>query len=156
MKFEAVFARGDVPSHRDEHTAVIYENSMVIFGGFEYSGERVNEIFRYFFSENKWEKVMVMGGELPSPRAGHSAVMIGDSMLIFAGKDNGDQRLNDLWEFSFNTYEWTYLACEEPPLQRSGHSAAVYRDYMVVFGGIYEVTKELNDLHLFDTRTKKW
>mmetsp|Transcript_2846 Transcript_2846/g.2670 ORF Transcript_2846/g.2670 Transcript_2846/m.2670 type:complete len:99 (+) Transcript_2846:593-889(+) len=90
MKFEAVYTRGDVPTHRDEHTALIYENSMVIFGGFDLNGDRVNDIYRYFFKENKWEKIMVMGGDLPTPRAGHSAVMVGDVMIIFAGKDNGD------------------------------------------------------------------
>ncbi len=90
FKFEGINARGDIPSPRDEHTALIYDSSMVVFGGFELSGERVNEIYRYHFRENKWEKVLVMGGDVPTARAGHSAVMAGDSMFVFGGKDNGD------------------------------------------------------------------
>jgi Rab9 effector protein with kelch motifs len=78
FKFEPIYARGDLPVPRDEHTALLYESSMVIFGGFELNGERVNDIYRYYFKENKWEKVLVMGGDKPSPRAGHSAVMMGD------------------------------------------------------------------------------
>lgn len=91
LKWEPVHGRGEVPISRDEHTALLYENSMIVFGGFAESGERVNEIYRYYFKENKWEKVLVLGGnEAPSPRVGHSAVIMGDSLIIFGGKDNGD------------------------------------------------------------------
>lgn len=34
LKWEKIYARGDVPKSRDEHTAVIHEDSMVVFGGF--------------------------------------------------------------------------------------------------------------------------
>ncbi len=43
-----------MPSSRDEHSAVVYEASMVVFGGFV-NGTRTNEIYQYFFMENKWE-----------------------------------------------------------------------------------------------------
>ena len=54
MKWEVINARGDIPSARDEHTANMYEGTMVTFGGFV-SGERMNDIYRYYFKENKWE-----------------------------------------------------------------------------------------------------
>ena len=86
--------------------------------------------------------------------------MYEDSMYIFGGKDEENNKLNDLWCFVFSTYEWKLV---EPssmnfmtPSIRSGHSACLYRDYMVVFGGIHEVTKELNDLCLFDLKSLKW
>lgn len=156
LKFEGVFARGDVPNHRDEHTALLYDHSMVIFGGFKNDGERSNDIYRYIFKENRWEKIEVQGSVKPQPRAGHSAVLVEDMMIIFAGKTNGDERLNDVWMFNFLSLQWAYVKVPEAPLERSGHSASMYRDYMVVFGGIYEVTKELNDLCLFDIRNKRW
>jgi N-acetylneuraminic acid mutarotase len=55
-KWEIINARGEVPLSRDEHTAFIYEGSMVVFGGFV-NGDRVNEIYRYYFKENRWERV---------------------------------------------------------------------------------------------------
>lgn len=61
-KWEPIPGRGDIPSIRDEHTALYYENSIIVFGGFAESGERVNDLYRYYFKENKWEKVLVMGG----------------------------------------------------------------------------------------------
>ena len=72
-------------------------------------------MFRYYFKENKWEKVRiynviklnqveVIGENLPNPRAGHSAVLFGDSMVVFGGKDDENNKLNDLWEFDFKTF----------------------------------------------------
>lgn len=87
LKWELIHARGEVPSTRDDHSAVIYENSMVIFGGFSTDGERSNDVYRYYFKDNKWEKVNMLGIDAPEPRAGHSALVFGDSMVIFGGRD---------------------------------------------------------------------
>ena len=56
FKWDYINARGEIPPSRDEHSANIYEGTMVIFGGFV-EGERVNDIYRFYFKENKWEKV---------------------------------------------------------------------------------------------------
>ena len=89
---------------RDDHTAVIYEGSMVIFGGFSTNGERSNDIYRYYFKDNKWEKVSALGLDAPEPRAGHSSLIFGDSMVIFGGRDVESNKLNDIWVFNFTTY----------------------------------------------------
>ena len=34
LKWEVINGRGDIPISRDEHTANMYEGTMVIFGGF--------------------------------------------------------------------------------------------------------------------------
>jgi hypothetical protein len=63
------------PHTRDEHSCVLYDNTMVIVGGFAY-GERTNDIFQYFFKTNTWEKVNAVGlNSAPCPRVGHSAVI---------------------------------------------------------------------------------
>lgn len=56
-KWEVLKPRGEDPLTRDEHTSNLYENSMIIFGGFT-NGYRVNELHRYYFNENKWEKLI--------------------------------------------------------------------------------------------------
>jgi N-acetylneuraminic acid mutarotase len=69
-------------------------------------------------------------------------------MFIFAGKDEENNKLNDLWMFNFNDYIWSQIEPESNnvPLSRSGHSCTMYNDYLIVFGGIHEVTKELDDV----------
>jgi N-acetylneuraminic acid mutarotase len=80
------------------------------------------------------------------PRAGHSAIIYNDSMVIFGGRDEYNNKLNDIWQFNFSSYTWESKEDGNPPAGRSGHSASLYKDMMVIFGGIVEVTKELDDM----------
>mmetsp|Transcript_11670 Transcript_11670/g.11589 ORF Transcript_11670/g.11589 Transcript_11670/m.11589 type:complete len:172 (+) Transcript_11670:112-627(+) len=147
--------RGDIPNNRDEHTANVYENSMIVFGGFS-NGERTNEIYRYYFKENKWEYVKPLSNFHPPARAGHSAVIFHDNLVVFGGKDEDNNKLNDTWEFNLTNYQWSECKVSETPLPRSGHSACIYKDFMVVFGGIYEITKELDDMIIYDFTNTRW
>lgn len=150
----------NLPQTRDEHSAIIYHESMVIFGGFSF-GERSSDIFKYQFKQNTWERIHFVGDKSPIPRAGHSAIVKyddadGDKMYIFGGKDDENTKLNDVWRFNFRTCQWSLINCLDEPTPRSGHSAQVYRDYMLIYGGIFEVTKELNDMHIFDLKNERW
>lgn len=156
FRWDVVKSRGDLPITRDEHTCIVYENesSMIIFGGF-CNGERTNELIKYLFQENRWVKLnMPVGAVQPSPRSGHSACIYENAMYVFGGKDDDNNKLNDLWRLDLNTYQWTEIKPVDnyKPLERSGHSSDIFENYLVVFGGIYEITKELNDFHLFDLK----
>lgn len=43
---------------------------------------------------------------MPPKRAGHTAVLYKDSMFVFGGKDEDNNKLNDIWEFNLNDYKW--------------------------------------------------
>lgn len=138
---------------------------MVVFGGFNF-GTRTNSIHLYNFKQNEWEMVQVQSTKNPCPRVGHSAVIRydgegGDCMYIFGGKDDENNKLNDVWKFNFDTLQWSPVRLSgdmsDEPLPRSGHAACIWNDnYMIIYGGIYEVTKELNDMYVFDLRQDKW
>jgi N-acetylneuraminic acid mutarotase len=159
-RWEVVEQAGEVPSTRDEHSTSLYENTMIVFGGFE-AGERVNTIFRFHFAAKKWEQVKAKpGSPLPEPRAGHSSVIYKDTLVIFGGKNVENEKLNDVWAFSFTTLTWTQYQKNESkegaPLARSGHSSSLSGQYMIVFGGILDVTKELDDMMIYDLENKRW
>ncbi len=81
----------NLPKTRDEHTALILDDSMIVFGGFAF-GQRTNDIFKYYFKSNTWEKIKNKGTKSPCPRAGHSAVICHKNqdqcMIVFGGKDD--------------------------------------------------------------------
>lgn len=109
LRWEQVVSRGELPQTRDDHSAVLYDgNSLVVFGGFV-DGERTNEILRYYIRENKWEEVVVRGDDCPKPRAGHSAVVHGHNMVIFGGRDEDSDKLNDVWLFNLQNYTWSHV-----------------------------------------------
>ena len=127
---------------------------MVIFGGFE-RGVRKNTIMQYSFKNNTWELVEAVG-QMPQARAGHSAVIYSDAMYVFGGKDEDNEKLNDLWCFNFETKRWSLqnTNMEETAIaSRSGHSASVFNDYMIIFAGIHEVTKELDDMAAYSFKS---
>jgi N-acetylneuraminic acid mutarotase len=76
---------------------------MIIFGGFV-EGELVNSTFKFNFKTSEWKLVTSL--VLPSSRAGHSAIVHQSYMYVFGGKDESNQKLNDLWRLDLNTDEW--------------------------------------------------
>jgi hypothetical protein len=81
--------------------------------------------------------------------------------VIFGGKNEENEKLNDVWAFNLTTLTWElYQANVAPtdaiPIPRSGHSAAIHQHFMVIFGGIFDVTKELDDMSMYDLEKRRW
>ena len=102
-----------MPHTRDEHSCVVHNECMLVFGGFAF-GERSNSIFKYNFRMNTWEKINHKSKAAPCPRAGHSAIIRktdnDDFMYIFGGKDDENNKLNDIWRFSFTSNTWSEIS----------------------------------------------
>ena len=130
---------------------------MLVFGGFVDGGERTNDLWTYSFAQNTWT-LLKPKGLLPKARASHSAVIRGNTMIIFGGCDLDNEKLNDLWIYDLLSNTWQEIQTDpvNSPLPRSGHSASMAGERMMVFGGIFEVTKELNDLMAFDFTKRQW
>lgn len=84
--------------HRDDHTCNLYEDTMILFGGYK-SGTRVNDILSFKFEACKWTDLNYSGVP-PCPRAGHTAVVLKNKLIVCAGTDNDNIRLNDVWIFN--------------------------------------------------------
>ena len=88
----------------------------------------------------------------PSPRNGHTMVLVGMQLYVFGG---GDETVsyNDVHTLHVGTMTW-----EKPvvhgtlPSPRSRHSATAVGNNMVVFGGVGGG----NDLHILETDTLTW
>jgi len=96
------------PPPRDEHSAVVYERYMYVFGGY-IGSEPTNSFFVYDINFKMWRKVTsikYMLSEKPCPRAGHSAVTVKDFMYLFGGRDANKNKLNDLWRFNYRFDFW--------------------------------------------------
>ena len=85
---------GGGPSPRDAHAAVVHDEWMYVFGGYD-SKRYLNDFHRFHFDDLAWSSVPV-GGGAPSPRGGHTAVVHAGEMLVFGGCD-GWNYFNDLY-----------------------------------------------------------
>lgn len=70
FKWELLRVRGangdaeNIPAARDEHTAVIHNDTIILFGGFV-DGERTNNIYKFYLNKNIWEKVSLTNPDDP-------------------------------------------------------------------------------------------
>jgi len=72
------FDAKNLPPACDEHSAVVYEKEMYIFGGFV-DCIPTNFLFKYDFNFKMWQKVVSIKYllyEVPCARTGHSAVTV--------------------------------------------------------------------------------
>lgn len=146
----------DAPS-KTEHTAVIYDDKLWLFGG--YSGSYfTNSLWSFDFKELKWNEVSTIG-EVPSYRSAHIAVVHQDKMYIFGGW-NGVNQNNDLYSFEFKTSSWTKIQSKGPiPAARCSHTAVSSDSLnkMIIFGGYGGKSKKyLSDICFFDYATETW
>jgi len=90
------------PSPRDSHSAIIFGNSMYLFGGS--TGAARNDLFEFRFDTRQWREIRPAQAkdgqqyQVPCPRFCHTGVVYNSSLYIFGGYD-GQNRLNDFVQF---------------------------------------------------------
>jgi len=113
-------AAGEGAPRRTEHTAVVYNNSMVVFGGYSGNGYE-NSVMVFDIETQQWRQ-LVTKGEAPSARSAHTAVVVGQSMYVFGGW-NGIYCMNDLHELNFETCTWSLVSADTSRESRASGSA---------------------------------
>lgn len=61
--YELKRIKGIRPSPRYRHTAVVANNTMIIFGGVDTEQKRFNDLFSYEFDKRTWTTVSVSGNQ---------------------------------------------------------------------------------------------
>mmetsp|Transcript_88030 Transcript_88030/g.247419 ORF Transcript_88030/g.247419 Transcript_88030/m.247419 type:complete len:510 (+) Transcript_88030:40-1569(+) len=108
LEWNLVDTSGQVPppSPRDSHSAVICGDSMYLFGGS--TGSARNDLYSFSFDVEQWHEVRPVSSSgqkvtnVPCPRFCHTCDMYNNSLFVFGGYD-GQQRLNDFWQFKLAT-----------------------------------------------------
>ncbi|MFB0527070.1 MAG: kelch repeat-containing protein [bacterium] len=154
--WEILTTTGTVPSARAEHTAVydFNTNKMVVFGGYT-GGSPVSASAETYFLDfgvdlSTWTEVYPSNS--PPARYGHTAVWGAGNTMVFGGKDDSGDLLNDCWKLQFSPANWEEInVTGDKPPARWQHSA-VWIDPlpeepggMLIFGGEDENRKYLDD-----------
>jgi hypothetical protein len=147
------------PATLCRHTAIIYENSMYLYGGYDNSNTSNDSTFILDIPRNNWTVIRAERG-LPPALDSHSAVLYTDEsaawMYVFGGFNLGS-RTNDLYSLNLKTSKWKLCGTSEnKPKPRCSHSAVVHGNEMFVFGGGDDESNKLDDLWRVDLRTYAW
>ncbi|KAF5312031.1 hypothetical protein D9619_002392 [Psilocybe cf. subviscida] len=86
--------RQDFPEPRTGHTCVVYQDTIMIFGGQD-DKYHYNDTWALNTSTMQWSELTCIG-YTPAPREGHSATIIGDMMYIYGGRGVDGRDLGDI------------------------------------------------------------
>jgi dynein heavy chain len=160
----------DQPLPRWRHSATLFDNTQIlVFGGYQSTDHRLNDLWvfdavGYTWSQpnakhnaeasiacqltnNEWPNV-------PPPRAGHSATLIGDLLYVFGGYGGLGYSRRDLDDlYTLNVYTWVWNKVNPKgtgPEKRAGHCACGIEKKIYIFGGSNSST-QFQDLFILDT-----
>lgn len=170
------------PLARFGHTAnLVGGTKMYIFGGWN-GKDYYNDLHILDLEIMAWSRPNV-SGPAPSPRQGHSSILIGNNLVVHGGfKLREDQLkncglnqgsavnasyLNDIRVLDTDTFTWSRLRIsDEPPEARYGHTLNISGSDIIMFGGWtvnsgnrakHEIKKEQCDYFMiWNTETMSW
>ncbi|MDB5262291.1 MAG: Kelch repeat type 1-containing protein [Adhaeribacter sp.] len=129
----------DAPRARD-HVSVAMANGQMVVAGGRLSTARIGKVLDltvpevdiFDFKSNKW-RTLPAAQNIPTMRAGNSAVALGSKILIIGGESPQKLAHNQTEAFDVKSQTWSTLA----PLQtgRHGTGAAVYKNKVYTAAG---------------------
>lgn len=156
------------PRHRGRAAFDAATNRLLVFGGSsdpERFGNRVhNDMWSFDLDRRTWQ-VVPPTSPWPSPRQSFAADVDESSgrWFIFGGARDGQNFLDEVWQFTFSTGSWVFFnTTGAPPTPEFARHASelVYapvEDRLYVFGG-HDGTAmgRRNDLWRFELQTRAW
>ncbi|KAL6046242.1 Negative regulator of mitotic exit, variant 2 [Balamuthia mandrillaris] len=124
-----------IPSARSNATlTAINTTTLLLFGGFD-GTHFLNDLHYYDTVTCSWHRVKARG-EVPAPRAGHSATLIGNVLYVFGGRLSKTQRTNELYALDVETFTWSYIPCKGVlPSPRASHCAVAVGTKLFIIAG---------------------
>lgn len=152
--------KSGIPSGRFGHSCIVMSDSLVLFGGIDDHGNRLNDTWvgQLDGAMLSWELLDVAASAAPPHRGAHGACCVaGGKMIVHGGIGVNGVRFGDTWllELSEDSRRgvWCEVASDPSPPARSGHTlTCVGGSRTVLFGGRgigYEV---LDDIWVLDSR----
>jgi N-acetylneuraminic acid mutarotase len=122
----------DVPSAREQHTAVWTGTEMIVWGGWNGSAD-LGSGGRYNPATDTWTATSA-AGVAPGRRRGHSAIWTGSRMIVWGGTDG--PYFNTGGRYDPSTDSWTATSTgANVPTTRTNHTAVWTGSEMIVWGG---------------------
>ncbi|WP_281768938.1 kelch repeat-containing protein [Methanoculleus bourgensis] len=144
---------------RDDHTSVVMpDGSIVLMGGWGYDNHGLtcfNDTWLSTDGGGNWTCVNASSGW--AERYGHTAVAVGDSIVLMGGYDDDDNLLNDIWQSTDYGKTWEEVNPSAGwPARRSHTSVAMPDGGIVLMGGYDDDNNFLNDTWLSTDYGEHW
>lgn len=98
------------PCPRSGHAAVVFNNSMYVFGGKADNSVKLNDLWAFNIQSQAWTRLNPVDEVRPETRSGHTACLYENFILIFGGIFEVTRELNDVYAFSLAQKRWIVLS----------------------------------------------
>ncbi|CAI9764772.1 unnamed protein product [Fraxinus pennsylvanica] len=139
MTWDEMDTLGVPPSPRSDHAAAVHaERYLLIFGGGSHA-TCFNDLHVLDLQTMEWSRP-TQQGEIPSPRAGHAGVTVGENWFLVGGGDN-KSGVSENVVLNMSTLVWSVVTTVQGhiPLASEGSSLVLSsfngEDILVSFGG---------------------
>ncbi|XP_052193414.1 acyl-CoA-binding domain-containing protein 4 [Diospyros lotus] len=139
MTWDEIDAVGVSPSPRSDHAAAVHaERYLLIFGGGSHA-TCFNDLHVLDLQAMEWSRP-TQQVEIPSPRAGHAGVTVGENWFIVGGGDN-KSGVSETVVLNMSTLVWSVVTTVQGrvPIASEGLSLALSsyngEDILIAFGG---------------------
>ncbi|KAK4739265.1 hypothetical protein R3W88_002962 [Solanum pinnatisectum] len=139
MTWDEMDTLGVAPSPRSDHAAAVHaERYLLIFGGGSHA-TCFNDLHVLDLQTMEWS-TPTQQGEIPSPRAGHAGVTVGENWFITGGGNN-KSGVSETVVLNMSTLDWSTVTTVQGrvPLASEGLSLVLCsyngEDILVSFGG---------------------
>ena len=141
---------GELPYECDEHQTVVYQQSVIHIGGYNYDkGGRSNVISELQLTPPCTMKELC---QMPERRGYHGAEVFEDKVLILGGYSSYHTTDSVL---KFDLKRNKFKEMPKLPFALTRVTTVRWRDEIVVIGGLDKDVKELNDVFMYNSKTGK-
>ncbi|GAB4830863.1 hypothetical protein Ancab_004890 [Ancistrocladus abbreviatus] len=121
------------------HSSCILNNKekILVYGGFGGIGRHARRNDCFLLDPSCGTLAALIAKDAPSPRLGHTSLLVGDLMFVIGGRADPVNILNDVWIFDTAKNEWKFVDCTGSAFApRHRHAAAVLGSKIYIFGGL--------------------
>ncbi|CAL9174248.1 unnamed protein product [Musa hybrid cultivar] len=148
-------AKGNIPVARSGHTVLRAGTVLILFGGEDVKGRKLNDLFMFDLKSLSWLPLHYKGTG-PSARSNHVAALHEDKLLFVFGGQSKSRILNDLYSLDFETMIWSRIKVRgHHPSPRAGSCGALCGTKWYITGGGSKRKRHAETL-VFDVLKLEW
>eukprot|EP01097_Dermamoeba_algensis_P005731 TRINITY_DN3627_c0_g1_i1.p1 TRINITY_DN3627_c0_g1~~TRINITY_DN3627_c0_g1_i1.p1 ORF type:complete len:732 (+),score=161.29 TRINITY_DN3627_c0_g1_i1:33-2198(+) len=136
LAWEKPQVKGNGPSPRAFHSSSVFGKRIIIFGGIGEKKKYFNDVFVFDTDSMGWQQPEVTG-EVPPPRCGHTANIIGKKMIVWGGV-TPTGAVNEVYVLDLVNWSWINVQRIDGPLitARAFHKSVTSQSLLLFYGGL--------------------
>lgn len=144
------------PCARSFHSAISYENSVILFGGTTQS-QTLSDVWIFNSTTIEWEEVHPNGAVIA--RSHHTAERVESNMVVIGGT-SGNRRLADVSVLDLDTWTWSTPTMGGTPVGLTSHTCTIIPGtaQLLVVGrqGGVKMQRRWSDVFVLDFSSFSW